>query len=57
MNLGYTCKAVIWLGAKIKSKQMGSNHPSVREGVVPWTESQELMLQQTQKKTNPFHQT
>jgi len=34
----------IWLGAKIKSKQTGCNYPSVPEGVVPWTESQELML-------------
>lgn len=44
INLEHTCKTVIWLGAKIKSKQMGSNHPSVPEGVVLWIESQELML-------------
>lgn len=27
---------LIWLGAKIQSKQMGSNHSSVLERVVPW---------------------
>lgn len=35
---------LIWLGAKIQSKQMGSNHSSVPECVVPWIKNQKLML-------------
>lgn len=35
---------LIWLGARIQSKQMGSNFSSVPECVVLWIKSQKLML-------------